>query len=79
MTFEQAIELKEKLNSKYENLFITPKENNDFASYMTEFQFIQITDESAKLFSKSKTYNVTKIEIKMGNNYIIKNLSHLDL
>jgi hypothetical protein len=74
MTFKQAIELKQKLSNEFDNLFITPENNFDFKKYMFDFQFNNFIDTDSRRYSSNNQFNVTSIEIKMKNSYIIKKL-----
>ena len=76
MNFEQAKELKEKLKSDFNNLYITPKNNLDFKNYMEEFKFRNITDEESKVFSSNKLFRVTSIDKKDISSFIIKHHNH---
>ena len=79
MTYNDALELKSKLETKFESLFITPKAENDFKNYMGDFHKYKFNDDSAKKYSKDSNFNVTSIKVVRGYDYIIKNRSKNDI
>ena len=79
MTYNDALELKSKLETKFENLYITPKAENDFENYMNDFHSYKFNDDSAIKYSKNSNFNVTSIKVVREYDYIIKNRSEKDI
>lgn len=86
MTFEEAIELKNKIGVSYQlpdgkiaRVLITPKTDEFFEEYMDELVHIPLIDESSKRFARDDSYKLMAIVVLGVNVFAGKELKESDV